>query len=49
MAAQACTFKYIEAKIRAEARGTEFGRDFEWLRKWYLENAPLYRWQCRKA
>jgi superfamily II DNA or RNA helicase len=49
MTAQAGTFDYIEAKIRAEARGTEFGRDFEWLCKWYLENAAIYRGQFRKV
>ena len=49
MAAQIGTFDYIEAKIRAEARGTEFGFDFEWLCKWYLENAAIYRGQFRKV
>ena len=49
MAQKAGTFYYIEAKIRAEARGTEFGRDFEWLCKWYLENAAIYRGQFRKV
>ncbi len=37
------TFEYIEAKIRHDADGTTFGGDFEWLCKWFLENAPRYR------
>ena len=49
MAAHAGSFEYIEAKIRSEASGTEFGRDFEWLCKWYLENAAIYRGQFRKV
>ena len=49
MAAPAGTFEYIEAKIRSEASGTEFGVDFEWLCKWYLENAAIYRGQFRKV
>jgi superfamily II DNA or RNA helicase len=49
MAAHAGTFEYIEAKIRSEANGTSFGRDFEWLCQWYLENAPMYRGQFRKV
>jgi superfamily II DNA or RNA helicase len=49
MAIQAGSFEYIEAKIRSEASGTEFGRDFEWLCKWYLENAAIYRGQFRKV
>lgn len=49
MAAKAGTFEFIEAKIRSEANGTSFGRDFEWLCKWYLENAPIYRGQFRKV
>jgi superfamily II DNA or RNA helicase len=49
MAIQAGSFEYIEAKIRSEANGTEFGRDFEWLCKWYLENAAIYRGQFRKV
>ena len=39
------TFEYIEAKIRRDAEGTTFGGDFEWLCKWFLENAPRYRGQ----
>ena len=42
-------FEQIENVIRREATGTSFGRDFEWLCKWYLENAPLYRGQFRKV
>ena len=49
MAAEAGAFEFIEAKIRADAQGTEFGHDFEWLCKWYLENAPIYRGQFRKV
>ena len=43
------TFEYIEAKIRSEASGTEVGQHFEWLCKWYLQNAPIYRGQFRKV
>ena len=43
------TFEYIEAKIRRAATGTAFGRDFEWLCKWYLENASIYRGLFRKV
>jgi predicted helicase len=43
------TFEYIEAKIRREANGTSFGGDFEWLCRWFLENAPRYRGQFDKA
>ena len=39
------TFEFIEAKIRRDAEGTSFGGDFEWLCKWFLENAPRYRGQ----
>ena len=42
------TFEYIEAKIRREADGTSFGGDFEWLCKWFLENAPRYRGQFER-
>ncbi len=42
------TFEYIEAKIRRDAEGTAFGGDFEWLCKWFLENAPRYRGQFDK-
>ena len=42
------TFEYIEAKIRRDAEGTTFGGDFEWLCKWFLENAPRYRGQFDK-
>lgn len=37
------SFSYIEQKIRDEAIGTLFGKDFEWLCKYFLENAPLYK------
>ena len=43
------TFEYIEAKIRRDAEGTAFGGDFEWLCKWFLENAPRYRCQFDKV
>ena len=43
------TFEYIEAKIRRDAEGTTFGGDFEWLCKWFLENAPRYRGQFDKV
>ncbi len=43
------TFEYIEAKIRREADGTSFGGDFEWLCRWFLENAPRYRGQFDKV
>jgi superfamily II DNA or RNA helicase len=43
------TFEYIEAKIRKDATGTSFGRDFERLCKWYLENAAIYRGLFRKV
>ena len=42
-------FEQIESLIRRDADGTSFGRDFEWLCKWYLENAPLYRGKFRKV
>jgi len=37
------TFEYIERRIRQEAIRTEFGTDFEWLCRFYLEYAPKYR------
>jgi superfamily II DNA or RNA helicase len=43
------SFEYIEDKIRRDAEGTLFSRDFEWLCKWYLENAAIYRGQFRKV
>ncbi|MDA1017383.1 MAG: DEAD/DEAH box helicase family protein, partial [Planctomycetota bacterium] len=43
------SFEYIEASIRNDARGMEFGDDFEWLCKWFLENAPRYRGQFDKV
>ena len=43
------SFAYLEAKIRRDAHGTMFGRDFEWVCQWYLENAPLYRGKFRKV
>jgi superfamily II DNA or RNA helicase len=36
------SFAYIAAKIRSEAKGTEFGLDFERLCKFFLENDPVY-------
>ena len=36
------TFAYIEAKIRQEYPGTSFGGAFEWLCRYFLENAPKY-------
>ena len=42
-------FEHIEAKIRRDAEGTSFGGDFEWLCKWFLENAPRYRGQFDKV
>jgi superfamily II DNA or RNA helicase len=49
MTSRSGTFEYVETKIRREAHGTSFGHDFEWLCKWYLENAPLYRGKFRKV
>jgi superfamily II DNA or RNA helicase len=43
------TFESIEARIRRDAEGTTFGGDFEWLCKWFLENAPRYRGQFDKV
>ena len=43
------TFEYIEAKIRRDAEGTTFGGDFEWLCRWFLENAPTYQSQLDKV
>lgn len=43
------SFEYLEAKIRRDARGTLFGRDFEWVCQWYLEHAPLYRGKFRRV
>lgn len=37
------SFEFIEAKIRRDAEGMLFGVDFEWLCKWFLQNAPRYR------
>lgn len=42
------SFEYLEAKIRRDATGTLFGRDFERICQWYLEHAPLYRGKFRK-
>jgi superfamily II DNA or RNA helicase len=39
----------LEAKIRRDAEGTLFGRDFEWVCQWYLEHAPLYRGKFRRV
>lgn len=41
------SFEYLEAKIRHDTEGTLFGRDFEWVCKWFLENAPEYRGKFR--
>ncbi|MEQ1905716.1 MAG: DEAD/DEAH box helicase family protein [Pirellulaceae bacterium] len=43
------TFEFIERKIRSDAEGMAFGGDFEWLCKWFLENAPRYRGQFDKV
>ncbi len=43
------SFEYLEAKIRRDAEGTLFGRDFEWVCQWYLEHAPLYRGKFRRV
>ena len=43
------TFEYIEAKIRRDAEGNSYGGDFEWLCKWFLETAPLYRGRFEKV
>ena len=43
------TFEYIEAKIRADAKGTEFGLDFEKLCKHYLETSPLFKNNLKKV
>jgi superfamily II DNA or RNA helicase len=43
------SFEYLEAKIRRDAKGTLFGRDFEWVCQWYLEHAPLYRGKFRRV
>ncbi len=37
------SFEYIESQIRRDCQGNSFGRDFEWLCKWFLLNAPRYR------
>jgi len=43
------SFEYLEAKMRRDAEGTLFGRDFEWVCKWFLEHAPLYRGKFRRV
>ena len=43
------SFAYLEATIRRDAHGTMFGRDFERVCQWYLENAPIYRGKFRKV
>ena len=43
------TFEYIEAKIRADAKGTEYGLDFEKLCKHYLETSPLFKNNLKKV
>jgi superfamily II DNA or RNA helicase len=47
--AVAGTFEFIEGLIRSERDAARVGRGFEWLCKWYLENAPLYRGLFRKV
>lgn len=42
------SFEFLEAKIRRAASGTSFGKDFEWVCKWFLENAPQYRGKFRQ-
>jgi superfamily II DNA or RNA helicase len=37
------TFENIENKIRESGDKNKFGKDFEWLCKYYLENHPIYR------
>jgi predicted helicase len=37
------TFPYIEQTIRQRAVGTEFGADFEWLCRFFLLQAPIYK------
>jgi len=49
MPAKPGSFAYLEAKIRSDADGMMFGRDFEWVCQWYLENAPVYRGKFRKV
>ena len=43
------TFEYIEAKIRSDAKGTEFGLDFEKVCKHYLETSPLFKNNLKKV
>ena len=43
------SFEYLEAQIRRNATSTQLGRDFEWVCRWYLEHAPLYRGKFRKV
>ena len=43
------TFVYLEAKIRRDAQGNAYGKDFEWICNWYLENSPLYRGKFKKV
>lgn len=43
------SFEYLETKMRRDAEGTLFGRDFEWVCQWYLEHAPLYRGKFRRV
>ena len=42
----ACTFEFIEGKIRRDTEGTTFGGDFEWLCQWFLENWTSPRFAC---
>jgi superfamily II DNA or RNA helicase len=49
MAADPGSFEYLEAKIRRDAEGTLYSIDFEWICRWYLEHAPLYRGKFRKV
>lgn len=43
------TFEYLEAKIRHDAQKNAYGRDFEWICIWYLQNAPQYRGKFRRV
>ena len=43
------SFEYLEAKIRLDSEGTRYSVDFEWICRWYLEHAPLYRGKFRKV
>jgi len=49
MAADPGSFEYLEAKIRRDASGNSFGKDFERICKWFLLNAPQYRGKFRRV